>query len=181
MKLVFIYGPPAAGKLTVADALGRLTTFAVWDNHLSIDCLLPLFPFGSKSLSRLAGDFRVDVLEECAREQIDVIFTFVYANPGDAPYVERIFTAVESHGGTVCPVQLLCDAKTQERRVVHEDRARRNKVRSVELIREMNAEYDLRSPIPGRPSLTIDTTDTLPDDAAREIAEHYGIPAAPPL
>ena len=176
MKLVFIYGPPAAGKLTVATELGRLTSYAVWDNHLSIDGLLPVFPFGSPSLNRLAEQIRVAVLDEAARTDIDVIFTFVFAHPEDIGYVERLLSAVEAHGGSVCLVQLTCTAEEQERRVVSADRARRQKTRSVERVREWNEQMDLLTPVPGRPSLTIDTMVTPADESARQIAEHYGLP-----
>ena len=39
MKLIFIYGAPAAGKLTVANEIARQTGFKVFHNHLSIDCI----------------------------------------------------------------------------------------------------------------------------------------------
>lgn len=178
MKLIFIYGPPAAGKLTVATELGRLTSFAVWDNHRSLDAVLPLFPFGTPSLNRMVEQIRVSVLEEAAREGVDAIFTFVYAHPGDTDHVERIAGAVERQGGEVCFVQLLCSPEAQEERVVAEDRARRQKIRSAEFVREMRSFHDLATPVPGRATLTIDTTHTPPADAARRIAEHYALPRA---
>ncbi len=180
MKLVFIYGPPAVGKLTVATELGRLTSFAVWDNHMSIDFLLPIFPFGTKSLGKLAEQIRVAVIEEAAREGVDVIFTFVFAYHEDVPYVERIFSAVETQGGSVCLVQLMCKIETQEERVLAADRARRQKVRSVDFVRDWNARLDLVTPIPERPTLTIDNTDTSPGEAARAIAAHYALANAIP-
>lgn len=36
MKLMFIYGPPAAGKLTVAKALCAHTGFKLFHNHLAL-------------------------------------------------------------------------------------------------------------------------------------------------
>jgi hypothetical protein len=176
VKLVFIYGPPAVGKLTVATELGRLIAFPVWDNHQSIDCLLPLFPYGTESLSKLAHLIRVSVIEEAAREAVNLIFTFVFAYPIDVSYVESIFAPVEEHGGSVCLVQLTCTTETQEERVRAADRSRRQKTRSVELIREWNARHDLSTPVPGRPTLTIDNTDTPPEVVARAIAEHYKLP-----
>ena len=119
MKLIFIYGPPAVGKLTVATELGRITSFAVFDNHLSTDCVLPVFAYGTKSLAKLGRKIRLDVIEEAAREGVDVIFTFVYRDPQGAPVVEEICNAVDAHRGTVSFVQLLCDMPTQEQRVEH--------------------------------------------------------------
>ena len=43
MNLIFIYGPPAAGKLTVATEIAALTGYKVFHNHLSIDCIEPIF------------------------------------------------------------------------------------------------------------------------------------------
>jgi tRNA uridine 5-carbamoylmethylation protein Kti12 len=175
MKLVFIYGPPAAGKLTVATELGRITSFAVFDNHLSLDCVLPVFGFGTRSLGKLVEQIRLSVIEEAAREDVDIIFTFVYAHPDDVAYVERICAAVERHGGTVCLVQLTCSKDAQEDRVERPDRARRKKVNSVDMIRALNEQHELFTSVPGRESLGIDTTNLPPAEAAESIALHYGL------
>lgn len=178
MKLIFIYGPPAVGKLTVAEELGRLTNFVVWDNHRSLDAVLPLFAFGTPSLNRLVEQIRVSVLQEAAREGVDAIFTFVYAHPLDTAHVERIAGAVEREGGDVCFVQLLCTPETQDLRVMAEDRARRQKLRSAEVIRQMREDYDLVTPIPGRETLSIDTTHLPPAETAARIAAHYRLARA---
>lgn len=175
MKLVFIYGPPAVGKLTVATELGRITSIAVFDNHLSLDCVLPVFGFGTKSLDKLVERIRVDVLEEAAREGVAVIFTFVYAHPQDVRYVERLCAAVEAHDGSICLVQLTCSRDAQEARVEHPDRGRRQKIRSVAAIRAWNEQTELFAAIPGRESLTIDTTTLSPTAVAEWIAHHYGL------
>jgi len=39
MKLVFIYGPPASGKLTVARELATLTGYRLFHNHLIVDAV----------------------------------------------------------------------------------------------------------------------------------------------
>lgn len=53
MKLIFLYGPPAAGKLTIARALAVITGFAVFHNHLVVDAVESIFPFGSERFTRL--------------------------------------------------------------------------------------------------------------------------------
>lgn len=49
MRLVFIHGPAASGKLTVAKELAALTGYPLFHNHLIVDALLAVFPFGSPS------------------------------------------------------------------------------------------------------------------------------------
>lgn len=46
-RLIFLYGPPAAGKLTVAKALADAYDVRVVDNHVSLDPALRLFPFAA--------------------------------------------------------------------------------------------------------------------------------------
>ncbi len=66
MKLIFIYGAPAVGKLTVARELARLTGFKVFHNHLSIDCIEPIFDFGTPSFFKLIELIRVETVAEAA-------------------------------------------------------------------------------------------------------------------
>lgn len=48
MRLVLIYGPPAAGKLTVAKGLAHLTGYKFFHNHLTVDVVLSVFERASK-------------------------------------------------------------------------------------------------------------------------------------
>lgn len=176
MRLVFIYGPPGAGKLTVGRELQQATGFKLFDNHVSIGCVESVFDFGTEPFGRLVGEIRLAVIEEAARQRLaGIVFTFVYAHPQDTPFVEKICAAVERHGGEVCLVQLNCDKNSLEQRVPAEERARRRKVSTVELLRELMGRYDLFSPVPGRESLRLDTTGLVPEEAARRIVEHYGL------
>ena len=176
MRLVFIYGPPAVGKLTVATELANVTSFAVFDDHLAINSLQPVFAGRPRSMDLVVEQIRLAVIEEAARAGIDFIFTFVYAHPDDVPYVVRIADAVERHSGELCFVQLTCSRPAQEARVVHADRASFKSVASVETVREWNARYELLTPIPGRESLRIDNTDVPAALAAQRIAQHYQLP-----
>ena len=163
------------GKLTVATELARITSIAVFDDHLAINALVPVFASLPESRDRLVEGLRLNALEEAAREGVHVIFPFVYMHPDDMPYADRMFAAVEKHGGAICLVQVTCSTDAQEARVVHPDRARFKGVNSVEIVRDWNARYELRTAIPGRASLCIDITDVPPADAAESIARHYGL------
>ena len=52
MQLIFIYGQVAAGKLTVARALAARTGLALFHNHLVVDAVAAVFPFGSEEIGR---------------------------------------------------------------------------------------------------------------------------------
>ena len=53
MRLIFVYGLPATGKLTVARELALITGFQVFHNHLAVDLLLSVFEFGSRPFVEL--------------------------------------------------------------------------------------------------------------------------------
>ena len=122
MKLIFIYGPPAAGKLSVAKELAAATGMKLFHNHLSIDCVGSIFEFGTPPYFKLIDKIRLDVIGEAAREKINgLIFTFVYAHPKDKAFVDRVAQAVEKHGGRICLVQLYCDKSILEDRVLAQE------------------------------------------------------------
>lgn len=178
MKLVIIHGPPAAGKLTVAHELAKRTGFKVFHNHLSIDCVQPVFEFGSPAFGRLVGLIRVETVAEAARENVDLIHTFVYAKGPDDKHLARLIAAAENNGGEACLVLLKCDRDEAKRRVTAESRSRMGKVATPEMLEGLFERYELLSPVPGRETLIIENTDVPPGKTAERIIEHYGLKTA---
>ncbi len=173
MKLIFIYGPPAAGKLTVATALAEQTGFKVFHNHLSIECVEPIFDFGTSSFWKLVEMIRLETLAEAARVDQNLVYTFCYAKDKDDPHIEKVTKAIEENGGEVCFVLLTCSRAELEKRVAMESRKKFSKVNDPDILTEILETYDLFSPVPGRESLQIDNTDVPAEEAARQIVEHY--------
>jgi hypothetical protein len=106
MDLVYIYGLPAAGKLTVATEIVRRTGFKLFHNHLTIAAVEPLFGFGTEPFWRLVDGMRQNILAEAALAGISLVFTTVHNHPESMPQTLRRWNAVEQHGGRVCLMQL---------------------------------------------------------------------------
>ena len=175
MKLVILYGAPAAGKLTIATELGRRTGFKVFHNHLSIDCVKPVFDFGSPPFLRMIETIRFATIAEAAREGVDLIHTFVYAFGEDDEHFAKLIASAEDNGGEVHLILLKCDPDVLRSRIVNESRVRIGKLTDPDSIDGSLKRYDLRSAYPRRDSLVIDTTHLEPCDAALQIIKHFGL------
>ena len=175
MKLIFIYGAPAVGKLTVATELARLTGFKLFDNHVSIRFVESLFEFGTRKFLMLIEKFRKTMFEEAAREGVDTIFTFVYQRKVDDLFVRRTVETIRSHGGRVCFVRLFCDEAEMMRRVGTVTRKRNGKLGTKKKLQELLRSHDLGAVIPYQSSLSIDTSELSPRVVAKMIVDHYGL------
>src|SRR5665213_2589505 len=152
-QLVFLYGPPAVGKLTVAQELAERRSFRVLHNHVTIDAVATVLPFGTPAFWTAVGRLRRDLVESAAREGIDLVYTYVYG-PGDEPHVDAISTPYEEASGSVTFVRLLASRDELLRRVQNESRAVHGKIVDVETLQGLLSKHDLFAPIPGRESLT---------------------------
>ena len=177
MNLVFIYGPPGVGKLSVARELARLTGYKLFDNHVSIRCADSVFEFGTKPFFRIVGTVRDVVFEEAAANGVSLVFTYVYSHPQDMPHVERMCGFFESHGGRALLVRLFCERGELERRLPRPGRAEAGQLASLETLRELYRTHDFFSPVPGRESLEVDNTALAPEEVAALIVSHYHLPA----
>ena len=173
MKLIIIHGPPAAGKLTVAKALAERTGFKVFHNHLSIDCAKPVFEFGSPEFWRVVEHIRTGTIAEAARQDIDVIHTFCYEFGNDDRLFHELIAAAEDNGGEVHLVLLVCDDDVRRGRMANDSRAQIGKLTDPDSVGR--SKLNLLTPLPGRETLTIDTTDTQPDEAAALIIDYFGL------
>ena len=177
MKLVFIYGPPAAGKLTVAEAVAARTGYKLFHNHLTVDLAHAFFEFGTEPFGRYVDHLRFEAFETAAREGVvGMIFTFCYAYPFDNPFVEDVQDIIAKHNGEINFVQLTCERAVLEQRVLAESRQRFRKIKDVDKLREVVGRHDLYSPIPFVSSLRIDNTHVPAEEAACRIVTHYGLP-----
>jgi chloramphenicol 3-O-phosphotransferase len=171
MKLVFLHGAPAVGKLTVARELGTLTGFRLFHNHLTVDLVSSLFPFGSEPFIRLREQIWLAAFAEAASQQLSFIFTFNPERTVRERFVRDAIEAVESAGGKVIFVELTCSEAELERRIEDASRKKFGKLASVEQYRSLKAAGAFQFPkLPN--GISLDTTSQSPDQTARLISEY---------
>jgi hypothetical protein len=168
---VFLYGPPAVGKLTVARAIADRVPFKILHNHVTIDAVTEVLPFGSDTFWRVVGHFRRDLVTAAAEENIDPIYTYVFA-PGDEQHVADVISPYEEAGGTVLFVQLFAPREVLLQRVLAESRKQHGKPTNAATLERMLDKYDNFTALAAPDSLTIDLAATSARDAADQILEH---------
>jgi hypothetical protein len=175
MKLLFLHGAPAAGKLTVAKALRRIVPARLMDNHAAIDLALTIFEFGAPGFWELVHEVRYSALDAAAKHGVPLLVTtFCYAEPEDREQFGQIEEIVQRHGGKLLPVFLHCSREEALRRVGNPDRVERRKLTSGEhLIRDLDR-YNLTA-VPRPDCLKLDTSINPADVTAQKIVEHFGL------
>ena len=63
MNLMVLLGPPAVGKMTVGQALQKLTDYKLFYNHLSLELVNQFFDFGTPNFSNLDRQIRFDIFK----------------------------------------------------------------------------------------------------------------------
>ncbi|MGI5900007.1 MAG: shikimate kinase [Christensenellales bacterium] len=98
MKLLFLFGNSAVGKMTVGQELAKITEMRLFHNHMTIEPVIEIFGrYDSKITARL----RDVIFEEFAKSgNYGIIFTFMWAfdQPSDWDYISQISDIFAKNG-----------------------------------------------------------------------------------
>jgi chloramphenicol 3-O-phosphotransferase len=176
MTLVFLYGAPGVGKLTVARALQRLVGYRVFHNHLTFDLAAALIDPFTPGFLKMMQELRLRSLELAMDFGVEgVTFTMCYDHPKDMPVVEDIRRLLVDRGGTVHFVQLVCSLEEMKRRVAQPDREKYRKLTHPEKLDALLRDWDVSTPVVGHDSLQVDNTFVPADAVARMIVDAFGL------
>lgn len=183
MKLVFIFGSGAVGKMTVGQELMKITDLRLFHNHMTIEPVLAVFgSFHTGALNRI----RDVIFEEfAASDNAGMIFTFMFAfnMQEDWDMVEHIKSIFRPYGTTFYYVELIAPQSVRLARNATENR-RRNKASKQDteaaasrLMAEDEAYrlVSLPGEIPWDNYLRIENEHIPADKAARMIKERFDL------
>lgn len=183
MKLVFLIGDVAVGKMTVGQELMKLTGLRLFHNHMTIEPVIEIFGcYDGATITRL----REAIFEEFAKsDNKGMIFTFVWAfdQQSDWDYVQHVTDIFEAQGAEVYYVELVAPQEVRLQRNVTENRLK-NKAskRDLEFSRtnllHTDAKYRLVSmpgEIPYENYIKIDNSNLEPEAVARMIQERFAL------
>lgn len=168
-NLVFLHGPAASGKLTIAKELAELTSYKLFHNHLTVDMLLSLFPFASPNFIKHRHHIWHDLLVDSITEGSDIIFTYCPEITVSPSFISELKGSVEANGGNILFVQIDCPLDVLVSRMGSESRKQHHKLSSGEDYVKYKADGCFATaPIPS--TLVVDSSTMPAKDAALHIA-----------
>lgn len=175
-NIIFLYGPPAVGKLTVAKVLAEKTEYKLLHNHLIVNPIAEIFPFENPSNRLLTREFRIRILDEAIKSDINIITTFGIAGNNPFKHIDDVVKSVKSLKGNLLLVQLTADKETLLNRVENQSRKDHGKNTTKEYLETLfNENSETFSKYPNLNHLTINTREISPEQAIDRIIEYYQI------
>jgi len=178
--VVFIYGPIAAGKLTVAEELAKRTGYKVFHNHLIIDLAKELFGKEDPRRPFFREGIYFDAVNRLTKLGVSLIITHAFSTNfisktglTDPVWVRKTEKIVLKNGAKFYGVQLLCDESVLLKRLKDKSRYKYHKLRNAKMMKELLKVYDHATPAPIKNDFAIDNTNLSPQKVADMIIKHF--------
>lgn len=183
MKLVFLIGSGAVGKMTVGQELMKITGLRLFHNHMTIEPVIEVF--GTYNHTVVNQIREVFFREFAASDHYGMIFTYIWAfdQPGDRAYIEHVKSIFAPYGTEFYCVELVAPQAVRlarnatENRLLHKA-SKRDLAFSASLITHDEEKYrceSMEGEIPFDNYLRIDNTSLTASEAARQIKEHFSL------
>ena len=183
MKLLFLIGDAAVGKMTVGQELMKITGLRLFHNHMTIEPVIEIFGrYDRKTISEIRD---VVFRNFAASDNYGMIFTLMmdFDMPSEWEYLEHVKGIFEPYGTQFYYVELIASQEIRLKRNVSENRLK-NKAskRDIEISNQrlINDDKNHRcvsyeGEIAFENYLRIDNSDIEPDAAARLIKETFNL------
>lgn len=183
MKLVFLIGNGAVGKMTVGQELMKLTGLRLFHNHMTIEPVIEVFGYYNGTV---VSKMRQIIFEEFAKsDNYGMIFTYMWAfdQQDDWDSVERVTNIFKEQGAEVYYVELVAPQEVRLKRNETENRlknkaSKRDLEASRERIIRQDEKYRLESydgEVPYENYIKIDNTNLEPAEVAKMIQERFSL------
>lgn len=178
--VIFIYGPIAVGKLTVAKILSKKIGYKLTHNHTLNDFIDGVFDRGTLARDTMIEKFRYDLLENAVKSKISFVTTHCYSHDfvsrtglSDPKYVQILEKKLIKLGAIFYPIHLKAEGKELLNRVNMNSRKIFKKLTDKKVMREHILNRDWESSPRLKNNLVIDNTHFSPQKVANIIIKHF--------
>ncbi len=183
MKLLFLLGDAAVGKMTVGQELMKITGLRLFHNHMTIEPVIEIF---GRYDGKTIVEMRDIIFKNFAASENDgMIFTYMmdFDMPSEWEYLEHVRKIFEPYGTTFYYVELIAPQEVRLKRNVSENRlknkaSKRDTEGSTRRLINDDKNHRLVSregEIPFENYLRIENSGIRPEDAAGIIKDAFGL------
>lgn len=180
--VVFIYGPIAVGKLTIAKILSKKIGYKLTHNHALNDFIDGVFDRGTLTRDTMIEKLRYDLLENAVKSKISFVTTHCYSHDfvsrtglSDPKYVESLEKKLVKLGAMFYPIHLKAEGKELLNRVNMDSRKIFKKLTNKKVMREHVLNRDWQSSPRLKNNFVIDNTKLSPQKVSDIIIRHFKI------
>ena len=178
-NIIVLYGPVAAGKLTVGEILSEKLGYKLSHNHLINDLVRSVYDKGTLGGERLIEEFRIKFYEEVVKSGISFIITHTYSNNfvsktglSDPEYMKKLEAIFEKHNANAIFIHIKSNKETLIDRVSHQSRKRFRKLTDKEEMKKLLENNDFDTSAPVKNNVVIDNSNFTPEETASKIIEY---------
>ena len=183
MKLVFLIGDGAVGKMTVGQELMKQTDLRLFHNHMTIEPVIEIFGYFNGAVT---AQLREVIFREFAKSENEgMIFTYLWAfdMPSDWEYVAHVTEIFRQQSAEIYYVELIAPQEIRlqrnetPNRLAHKASKRDLEASRARVLRD-DANYRCVSnpgEIPFEKYLRIDNSDLAPETVATMIKERFAL------
>ena len=180
--VVFIYGPIAVGKLTVAKILSKKLGYKLAHNHHIHDFVAEVFERDSYGSHAMKDQLRYILMENMVKSGMNFIATHAYSHDfvskaglSDPMYVKTLAKRLTNIGAKFYPVYLKADSNELLRRVKMGSRKEFKKLTDTKIMKKWILDNDFKSSPKLKNNLIIDNTNLSPQKVSDLIIKHFKI------
>lgn len=178
--VVFIYGPIAVGKLTIAKILSKKLGYRLTHNHHINDFVVEVFDRDSYVAHAMKDQLRYMLIENMAKAGMSFIVTHAYshnfvskAGLSDPKYLKTIEKKLTKLGIKFCPVHLKANKVELLNRVNKVSRKEFKKLTNKKIMEQQLSKFDWKTSPELKNNLIIDNTNISPQKVANIIIKHF--------
>lgn len=166
MKVIFLYGLPGVGKLTVGKELAKQTNLKLFHNHMVLNLIIDVFGRDNEPIVQLREQMWLDFFRQAAVSKLNgLIFTFCFDKYLSRDFLQKLEKAVKDFG-SVHYIELTCSTETLKNRVSQPSRKDLYKIQDFDNLMKQVHDGSFFVPQLRKNVLRIDTTYLSPQKTA---------------
>lgn len=173
MKLVWLHGAAATGKLTIAKELAEHFDYKLFHNHLAVDLSLSIYQeFGDGDFFDFTNQIRRTTIAKAKEIGVShLVMTYMTCYESDTEEINKYLAFFKEQDIDVYPIHLNPSHEVIRQRALASDRVHSNKISCIETMDKLLAENKFIA-IEHKNAMSVDNSQLSANQVAQLILSH---------